>query len=100
MGRYKHLLLPACIWLLLFCLPVSAFGVDKVTLQAEFHRPGVHEDEMLVQFRRTTMTLLPEAPERLLNAIARQEAWRGGAWRLARLPHTEGAGHDLRLWNR
>ena len=33
MGKYQRLLLRACIWLFLFCLPVSAFGADKVSLQ-------------------------------------------------------------------
>ena len=33
MGKYPRLLLRTCVWLLLFCLPVSAFGADKVTLQ-------------------------------------------------------------------
>jgi ABC-type nitrate/sulfonate/bicarbonate transport system substrate-binding protein len=33
MGKYQPLLLHTGIWFLLFCLPVSAFGADKVTLQ-------------------------------------------------------------------
>ena len=33
MGKYQRHLLRICIWLLLFCLPVSAFGADKVTIQ-------------------------------------------------------------------
>ena len=33
MGKYQPLLLHTGIWFLLFCLPVSAFSVDKVTLQ-------------------------------------------------------------------
>ncbi len=39
MGKYPRLLLRTCIWLLLFCLPVSASGADKVTLQLKwFHQ--------------------------------------------------------------
>ncbi len=33
MGKYLRFIICTCIGLLLFCLPVSAFGVDKVTLQ-------------------------------------------------------------------
>ncbi len=33
MRKYPRIILRTCIWLLLFCMPVSAFGVDKVTLQ-------------------------------------------------------------------
>jgi ABC-type nitrate/sulfonate/bicarbonate transport system substrate-binding protein len=33
MGKYLRFILCTCIWFLLFCLPVSAFGADKVTLQ-------------------------------------------------------------------
>ena len=33
MEKYQRLLLPTCIWFLLFCLPVSTFAADKVTLQ-------------------------------------------------------------------
>ena len=32
-GNYQRLLLRTSLWLILFCLPVSAFGADKVTLQ-------------------------------------------------------------------
>ena len=39
MGKYPRLLLITCIWLLLFCLPVSASGANKVTLQLKwFHQ--------------------------------------------------------------
>ena len=33
MVKFTRFLLRTCIWLLLFCLPVSAFGADKVSLQ-------------------------------------------------------------------
>ncbi len=33
MGKYPLILLRTCIGLLLCCLPVSAFGADKVSLQ-------------------------------------------------------------------
>ena len=33
MGKYRRSLLRTSIWLCLFCLPVSAFSADKVTLQ-------------------------------------------------------------------
>ena len=33
MGKYPRFLLRICIWLLLFCLPISALGADEVTLQ-------------------------------------------------------------------
>ena len=33
MGKFRQFLFRTCIWLLLFCLPVSAFRADKVTLQ-------------------------------------------------------------------
>ena len=33
MGKYPRILLRTWIWLLMFCLPVSASGADKVTLQ-------------------------------------------------------------------
>jgi polar amino acid transport system substrate-binding protein len=33
MGKYQSLLLHTGIWFLLFCLPVSTFAADKVTLQ-------------------------------------------------------------------
>ena len=39
MGKYKRFLLCACIWLLLFGLPVSALGAEKVTS----HQEGVHQ---------------------------------------------------------
>ena len=39
MGKYQRFLLRMCIWLILFCLPISAFGTDKVTLQLKwFHQ--------------------------------------------------------------
>ena len=39
MDKYKRLILRTCIWFLLFGLPVSAFGADKVTLQLKwFHQ--------------------------------------------------------------
>ena len=31
--KFQQFLLRTCIWLLLFCLPVSTFAADKVTLQ-------------------------------------------------------------------
>jgi len=33
MEKYQRFLIRTAIWLLLGCLPVSAFGADKVTLQ-------------------------------------------------------------------
>ena len=33
MEKYQRLLLRIWVWLLLFCLPVSTFAADKVTLQ-------------------------------------------------------------------
>ena len=33
MGKYLRFIICTCIWLLLFCLSVSAFSADKVTLQ-------------------------------------------------------------------
>ena len=33
MGKYPRILFRTCIWLLSFCLPISASGADKVTLQ-------------------------------------------------------------------
>ena len=39
MGKYRSFLLRTSIWLILFCLPISAFGADKVTLQLKwFHQ--------------------------------------------------------------
>ena len=39
MGKYKRSLLHACIWLLLFGLPVSASGTEKITP----HQEGAHQ---------------------------------------------------------
>jgi len=39
MGKFQRFLLRTCIWLLLLCRPVSAFGADKVTHQLKwFHQ--------------------------------------------------------------
>ncbi len=39
MGKYQRILFCACIWLILLCLPGSAFGADKVVLQLKwFHQ--------------------------------------------------------------
>jgi ABC-type nitrate/sulfonate/bicarbonate transport system substrate-binding protein len=39
MRKYPRILLRTCIWLLLSCLPVSAFGAGQVTLQLKwFHQ--------------------------------------------------------------
>jgi hypothetical protein len=70
--------------------------VQSITLEAEFHSPGLHTAELLSLLINATVAVDPSAPEPLLEAMSEQRPWSNERWSLSREPHA-GGGYDLRL---
>jgi hypothetical protein len=83
------------------CLLESTDGstVQRVELEAEFYKPGVMENEVLMQFASSSQLLMyPTTPnEAFAEAVASKRGdWSNGAWRLTRVPYANG-GYGLML---
>ena len=59
--------------------------VQRVELEAEFYQPGLHEDEVLLQFVQSAQVLMhPLTPPReFAEAVISKSSWTNGQWELA-----------------
>jgi len=74
----------------------DAGTVQRIELEAEFYRPGVYEQPMMLQFTKALAAVYPEAPRPLLEAIASKQTWYDEDCYLTRDDYRSG-GFGLRL---
>ena len=75
-----------------------ASTVQRISLEAEFHQPGLYENEMLLQFGQSSVILMHpmEPPQGFTEALVNMTTWSNSQWELTRETYQNG-GFELAL---